>query len=326
MRLPPVLRTSAFRMTLLFVGLFAVGAAAFLAYIYGMTAMEVKRISDAGIAKETDLLEKAYAHGGRAALERALVTEAGSTQQFVFVLVDSSGRQLWSNIARAPKVRLEDHDSVWMRFKYTTPAMGGVDHPARAEWRRLSGGERLLVGADNSEAEFYVFKIGRALWGAGALVVMLGLTGGLMVSHKANLAGAELNATIAAVRGGDLTARAVVRGAGGEFEDLAVGLNNMLDRLEHSIESLRHAGDAIAHDLRSPLTRLRTRLEVALLDLEAGRGDPKAAIIQAPGGYRGHARHLRHRAGDRPAGSRRRRGRSASVRPAPSGRRRRRPL
>jgi signal transduction histidine kinase len=72
-----------------------------------------------------------------------------------------------------------------------------------------------------------------------------------------------------------------VRGSGDEYDELAAGLNDMLDRLERSVGGLRHAGDAIAHDLRSPLTRLRARLEAALIEAEAGRKDAKAALHQA---------------------------------------------
>ncbi|NBU28631.1 MAG: sensor histidine kinase, partial [Caulobacteraceae bacterium] len=64
-------------------------------------------------------------------------------------------------------------------------------------------------------------------------------------------------------------------------DELAEGLNDMLDRLERSMGGLRHAGDAIAHDLRSPLTRLRVRLESALILVEAGKGDPTQALVQA---------------------------------------------
>jgi len=90
-----------------------------------------------------------------------------------------------------------------------------------------------------------------------------------------------LNDVVAAVRNGDLAARAEVRGARDEFDELAEGLNEMLDRLERSMAGHRHAGDAIAHDLRSPLTRLRARLEAAYIDVEAGKGDPKQALAQA---------------------------------------------
>jgi signal transduction histidine kinase len=268
-------------MTVLFVAVFAFGAAAFLAYIYGVTAWEVRRVSGAGIAQQFQTLEKIYDQGGRPALIGAMARETGVNSPLVLLLLDSSGRRLWGNIAQTPAPRFNGRDAVWMRFKLSQPDARGGDRLARAEWRRLNGGEFLLVGADVSDAESYVLKIVRALWGAGALVIVLGLAGGLLVSRDVNRAAAELNATVGAVRGGDLHARARLRGARDEFEVLAVGLNDMLDRLQRSIEALRHAGDAIAHDLRSPLTRLRTRLEVALLDLEAGRGDPKAAIVQA---------------------------------------------
>src|SRR6185369_5237107 len=146
---------------------------------------------------------------------------------------------------------------------------------------QLAGGQILFVGADVGEDEAYVDKIIHALQGAGALVVILGLAGGVLMSRNVSRSMASLTGVVDAVRGGDLGARAPVRGARDEFDELAAGVNEMLDRLERSMAGHRHAGDAIAHDLRSPLTRLRARLEVAYLDVEAGRGDPTEALGQA---------------------------------------------
>jgi signal transduction histidine kinase len=103
----------------------------------------------------------------------------------------------------------------------------------------------------------------------------------VLVSRNVSRSIASLAAVIDAARGGDMAVRAPVRGAGDEYDELATGLNDMLDRLEKSMGGLRHAGDAIAHDLRSPLTRLRARLEAATIDVEAGRADARAALHQA---------------------------------------------
>jgi len=124
-------------------------------------------------------------------------------------------------------------------------------------------------------------KVRDALLGAAALVIVLGLAGGVFVARDVARNMSALNDVIAAARSGNLGARAKVRGADDELDELAAGLNDMLERLERSIAGLRHAGDAIAHDLRSPLTRLRARMEAALIEAEAGRGDPVAALRQA---------------------------------------------
>ena len=282
MRLPALFRTTSFRLSLLFLALFAAAASAFLAYIYVVAVGEVSRVADSEIAHEVAALEQVYSRGGREALSRAMVERAGASHDFLYLLLDTHGRRIWGDIAESRIGRFDEHNTVWMRFKVNAPGPGGAvsQRLARGERQKLTGGEILFVGADVSDAEAYVLRIVRALWGAGALVVVLGLAGGVIVSRNVNRSVAQLNAVVAAVQGGDLRARVPLRGSGDEFDELAAGLNDMLDRLERSIGGLRHAGDAIAHDLRSPLTRLRTRLEVALLDVEAGTGDPTKALVQ----------------------------------------------
>ena len=283
MRLPAIFRTNTFRLTLLFLALFAAAAAAFLGYIYLMTAGEISRLADASIAKEIQTLDAVYAKGGVSALRATMIERTAIDQPYIYLLLDESGRRIWGTVPDVPVGQSDERNIVWTHFKMAEAAPDGSRRSrlARGERQRLSGGEILFVGEDIGETESYVDKIVRALWGAGVLVVILGLAGGVLVSRNVSRSIGGLNAVVSAVQGGDLRARAALRGAGDEFEDLAIGLNDMLDRLERSIGSLRHAGDAIAHDLRSPLTRLRTRLEVAMLEVEAGKSDPKAALAQA---------------------------------------------
>jgi signal transduction histidine kinase len=282
-RLPRSFRTTPFRLTLLFLALFAAAAAAFLAYIYVATAGEVTRRADAEITAEMTSLEAAYRQGGRDALNQTLIERAASDRPFLYLLMDKDGERITGSIAESPVENFEDEEKTWTSFQVTeTDPDGGVlKRPARGLQERLSGGEYLFVGSDVGEAEGYVRKIVRALWGAGALIILLGLFGGALVSRNVSRQMAGLADTVAAVRGGNLQVRARVRGARDEYDELAEGLNEMLDRMEHTMTGLRHVGVAIAHDLRSPLTRLMARLEVALIEADNGSGDPRRALEQA---------------------------------------------
>jgi signal transduction histidine kinase len=282
MRLPALFRTTTFRLTLLFLALFGAAASAFVAFIYIITAGQISRIADAAIAREVASLERTYSVGGRDALRKAMVADA-AVHPLLYLLLDPQGRPIGGNIADPKIAAFDERNTVWMRLRVAAPGPNGEvsRRLARGERQKLTGGEVLFVGADVSQAEAYVLRIEKALWASGALVLALGLAGGVLVSRNVSRSIGQLSAVVTAVQGGDLRARVPVRESGDEFDELAAGLNDMLDRLERSIGGLRHAGDAIAHDLRSPLTRLRARLEVALLDVEAGRGDPTAALAQA---------------------------------------------
>lgn len=281
-RLPRLFRTTPFRLTLLFLALFAAWASAFLGYIYVATAGEVTNRADARVIREMTSLETLYRAGGLAAVNRAVIQRSSGDHPLLYLLMKPDGAPISGSIARSP-VRHFAGDRDWASFVLTETDPDGavVRRAARGLEERLSGGERLFVAADVGEAEAYVRKILRALWGAGALVLMLGLAGGILVSRNVSRSMAGLTSVIEQARAGDLAVRAIVRGAGDEYDELALGLNDMLDRLERSIGGLRHAGDAIAHDLRSPLTRLRARLEAAMIEADAGRADAKEALHQA---------------------------------------------
>jgi signal transduction histidine kinase len=281
-RLPRIFRTTPFRLTLLFLALFASAASAFLAYIYVATAGEATRRTDQEIAREMHSLVAAYDRAGLDALNQSLIERAASERPFLYLLMDKSQKPISGSIQESPVEKFTGALTS-TSFSVTDQDAQGhtVKHPARGLQQRLSGGQILFVGADVGADEAYVNKIVTALQGAGALVVVLGLAGGVLVSRNVTRSMLGLTEVVDAVRNGDLGARAHVRGTRDEFDELAAGVNEMLDRLERSMAGHRHAGDAIAHDLRSPLTRLRARLEAAYLDVEAGKGDPTQALAQA---------------------------------------------
>ena len=280
--MPRIFRTTPFRLTMLFLALFTFAASALLAYIYVATAGEARRRTDQEISREMHGLVGAYNQAGLAAVNQAVIERAAGERSFLYLLMTPDQKRISGSIAESP-VEKFDGQPTWTTFQITDADAAGhtVKHPARGLQQRLAGGQLLFVGADVGEDEAYVSQVVSALWGSGVLIVVLGLCGGLLTSRNVSRSMAGLTSVVDAVRNGDLGARAPVRGARDEFDELSAGINEMLDRLERSMAGHRHAGDALAHDLRSPLTRLRARLEVAYLDVEAGKGDPEQALAQA---------------------------------------------
>ncbi len=282
MRLPRIFRTTPFRLTLLFLASFVFAASALFVYIYVATAGEARRRTDLEITREMHSLVATYDRAGVDAVNQSVIERAASERPFLYVLMDQNQKRISGSIAESPVEKFGGQPT-WTSFSVTDQdAMGHtVKHPARGLQQQMHGGPILFVGSDVGSDDAYVARVVGALQGSGALVILLGLAGGMLMSRNVSRAMQGLTEVVDAVRNGDLGARAQVRGTRDEFDELASGINEMLDRLERSMAGHRHAGDAIAHDLRSPLTRLRARLEVAYLDVEAGKGDPTQALAQA---------------------------------------------
>ena len=141
--------------------------------------------------------------------------------------------------------------------------MDGRQVPARARVLALPEGLVLLVGRDISDLDGLLKRAISALaWGAG-LTIALALAGGLFMSSQVLRRIEGVNETTRRIITGDLSQRIETSGTRDEFDQLAANVNHMLDQIEQLMGGVRHVGDSIAHDLRTPLTRMKHALEVA---------------------------------------------------------------
>lgn len=295
MKLPSLFRRTPFRLTLLFLALFAAAASAVLAYVYFASASEARARAEADVRAETSVLTALYRTRGVDVLNQALVERVTKRSPYLYLLMRSDGSKITGDLsvtersaagaANGEPLNVSPIDNYrggeqWATFRFTdTDAAGNVvRNQALGVQVTLSGGEMLLVAQDLGDTEKYLSRLTQALWAAMGMVLLLGAGGGLIVSRNVEQAMGRLNRVVTAVQEGDLKARVEVRRSGDELDELGAGLNAMLDRLQTSMASIRHAGDAIAHDLRSPLTRMRAKLEVALIDAEAGKIDGVDAL------------------------------------------------
>ncbi len=279
MTLPSLFRRTPFRLTLLFLALFAAAASAILAWVYFASASEARTKAERDVRGEMEVLRGIYEARSLDALNREVIDRASRDSTFLYRLEPADGSWSAGNLTVLPLETLEG-DQEWTSFPFTdTDAEGRVTRPqVRGVQTRLAEGGMLFVGQSLSDTEAYLARLTQALWTAMGIVLLLGLAGGVLVSRNLERAMGRLNRVVTSVQDGDLKARAVVRNSGDELDELGAGLNTMLERLEGSMASIRHAGDAIAHDLRSPLTRMRAKLEVALMDAEAGKIDGVDAV------------------------------------------------
>jgi signal transduction histidine kinase len=274
-------RTTTFRVAMAFAGLFAGFAVLLLGFLYAATVGRLGIEADQAARREMSDLSVIWSTQGVAGLNMEVIQRAARGDDTLYVLVRPDGSVLSGNIDGAPldlsEVKrpeqgsaLDPQTSIATGFNYERPDFdSGQLQKRRARGLFLAGpdGFGLFVARDLGPGVEAADQVARVIWMGGAGVLAFALVGGFLSARQAASRVDELSRTTRAVMAGDLGQRAAVRtlrpGEGDEFDELTLELNAMLERIERLIGAARTTGDSIAHDLRSPLTRLRARLETA---------------------------------------------------------------
>ena len=255
--------TTAFKLTLVYLTVFALFAASLLGYFAWNTQRlvteEITRTVDAEI---TGLAEQ-YNQGGIRRLVFIIDSRARRPGSSLYLVTAPAGAGLAGNISSLAEGVLQQ--TGWTETVYQRlDDPDGAEHHALVRVFELPGGFRLLVGRDLEERErIYDIIIAAGRWSI-ALVVVLGLAGGFFVARRVLKRVDAMTDTTRTIMAGDLSGRLPVSGSEDELDRLAVNLNAMLERIEALLKGFKEVSDNIAHDLKTPLTRLRNRCEEAL--------------------------------------------------------------
>jgi len=273
-----LLRSTTLRLAILYVVLFAGSVAAVLGFVHYATAGYLARQTDTAIANEVAELGNRYRQGGIQALARTISNKATTNigRRSVYLLTDGDHNPIAGNISQWPG-DAGANGGDWLEFELT--GAREASQPVRARIFRLGPSEQfhLLVGRNVEAQRAFQGVIGTAMiWGI-ALSTGLAVVGGVVMSRSIARRLERINRTAQEVMAGDLNQRVPSRGADDEFDRLANGLNRMLDQIQYLMESVRQVSDNVAHDLRTPLTRMRWRLE----RLAAGEGPQDELLEQA---------------------------------------------
>lgn len=275
------LRTTTFRLTVLSAAVFAAAAGLIVIYVYGATANALAGQTNRAILAElADLQGSFRTPGGPNALNQEIVRRSFS-DDFLYLFSHETGGVFSGNLDAMPAALAVDGEPG--EFAYSRPRAGGQGEEARTARGAIvsfDGGYRLLVGRDVTEDTRVIDRVAREAWTATVFVVLLGLVTGGFLSWRFSSRLEDLNDVARAVRAGDFDRRAPRNHSGDELDALAGNLNDMLDRIERLMNSMRYAGDAVAHDLRSPLTRLRNRLEAALREADGQAAETIESTIE----------------------------------------------
>ncbi|MEM9668841.1 MAG: ATP-binding protein [Pseudomonadota bacterium] len=266
-RLPTLFKTTTFRLALLHSGLFAIFLLGLLVYLYASTVIYIRGEARASLDAEITELVQAHRQGGLVRLNQSVLERSSvpGSRQFIYLLQDNEGRKISGDLSGPPN-GVEADGTEQFRFTIDYPKADGTFETRPAEGRQatLADGSLIFVAYDIDEFVGIIPRVTNVVWTAAPIGVLMALVGGLIVSRSAASRADELAKTAEGVMAGDLSRRAPVTDSGDEFDDLAEQMNAMLTKIEQLMLSSRHVGDSIAHDLKTPLTRLRNRLEASL--------------------------------------------------------------
>jgi hypothetical protein len=270
-------RSAGFRFGAIYALLLAISATALAVFLWWATAGLLDRQTEAAINADAQGLAERWADGGLPALIVTIEDRLAQNidDDAIYLLADPNMKRLAGNLASWPPSVTET--GPW----YELPVMrAGMRSLANVQRYDLPGGFHLLIGRDvQVRAQLRALLTDALLW-AIVVVLLMATVGALVVRNLFRRTLANVSATATAIAGGDFAQRVKLSGRGDEFDQVAEVINDMLDRIGRLMDGVRQVSNAIAHDLRTPITRARTRLEDAALHAETP-DDLRAAIERA---------------------------------------------
>ncbi len=295
--LPAIMRTTAARLSALYLLLFALCAMLLVFYMTSLSARMLTSQTQETINEEALGLARAYQRGGLPFLVRTVERRSRAPGANLYMIADPNGQILTGNVQSIEPGVIAREGWTELPFSYErygetggeqSQAAGDSSHPAAQAKQskghnaialvvRLPNQMILLVGRDMGEPEQFRSVVRRALMLTLGMMWLGGLAIWFFVGHAALKRIDNVSEASRRIMGGDLTGRLPVTGAGDEFDRLSENLNAMLARIATLNEGLKQVSDNIAHDLKTPLTRLRNRAE-AVLSGKHSAADYKAAL------------------------------------------------
>jgi signal transduction histidine kinase len=272
--LAKTLTSSTFKLALIAIGTFGVIVSAIFSYVYLSTSSYVRSRSDRAIMAEYLSLQDVYTRSGRDGLI-VLIRQRIADRSFadnVYLLVDPSFVPLGGNLRAWPSTVTAARG--WTEFRAGEPLPGATGRPLlRAMVETFPRGDRLLVGRDISELDSFSDQIKTAVISGIALIFVIAGVASILITRRTVGRIEQINATSRAIMQSGLDQRIPLRGTHDEWDRVAENLNLMLDRNETLMGEIKQVSDNVAHDLRTPLTRMRGRLEKAYHGRRSGEDD-----------------------------------------------------
>jgi signal transduction histidine kinase len=258
-----LLRTSTFRLAALYLILFALSVSALLGYVYWNTTVLLERQTDETIRAEVQALADQYRLRGLRGIIDTVQRRSDDDNGAVYLLTDAAGQRIAGNLTNLPQMPSEE--ASWIEFPLEVEKGATRErHIARAFHTDLTGGFELVVGRDVEALRQFGNIIRRTIYYALAIALVLGLGGGLLMSRNFLRRVDAITEASRTIMAGNMSGRMPVQGSSDELDRLALALNEMLDQIESLMAGMKEVSSNVAHDLKTPLTRIKARVEAAL--------------------------------------------------------------
>ena len=258
-----IFQTSTFRLAAIYLLVFAISAAAILGYVYYTTVSLLERQTEDTIHAEILGLADQYRLLGVAGLVDTVQRRSLDAGGAIYLLEGPNQARIAGNLDAMPAGVTQNQ--TWIDFPITVgKAPVTVQHTARGFQVELANGYDLLVGRDVNELRQFRDVIREAILWAVGMSLVVGLGGGYFMSRNFLRRVDAITGATRLIMAGDLSGRMPVSGGNDELDRLSGSLNDMLSQIERLMDGMKEVSSNVAHDLKTPLTRMRARIEAAL--------------------------------------------------------------